>query len=131
MTNKFSENVAMGAFIAHADITTVRTSDIYLSAANANRILGVGFGGGAALASGKKVTVQLMQAQDAAGTAAKVLGTAVTGAALARGVTQEANVADLDVAGGFTFVGVRVSSDNGSTYAGGACVMLLSNRYSQ
>lgn len=127
--NKFSELANAVAGVGHADITTARTSTVFASVAKYRRLVGIG--ACATLAAGKKLTVQLMQATDAAGTGAKVLGTAKTGAALEQEVMQDANVSDMDIAGGFTFVAIKVQSDNGATHAGGGVVVMDMGRYSE
>lgn len=105
--------------------TTDITGTVYKSVARARRVGGRAYS--AALANTKTLTVQLMQATDAAGAGAKVLGTTKTytstGSTLGQ-VQTEVDVEQLDIANGFTFVGLRVGSDTNGTVGGGDVYLL-------
>lgn len=113
MTNaKLSEESLVNVAVANADISTARTSAAYLDVSGYRDVRGVA--AAFAISDTETVTCQLMQATDAGGTGAKVLGTAVVetsdgGDAILQAI-QEADVSSMDHANGFTFVGVRISS---------------------
>lgn len=130
MSNKFSEKAKIAGAITIADIVTPRSSTVFQSVAGYDRLTGVGVS--SALASGKKMTVQLRQATDANGTGAKNLGTAKVGDAQQREVMADARVEDMDHVNGFTFVGVQVSAtDNGTAVNGSGLVILDQGRFSE
>jgi hypothetical protein len=127
---KFTEMVDRKHGVVNADITTDRTGSVYYSAANFGKIIGILITG--SVADTKKAGVQLLQAKDASGTDAKNLGTAVE--VVASGaqeliVTQEAGAAAMDKANGFTYAGIKVSSDNATAVIGAAAVLLAEPRY--
>ena len=129
-SKKFTEMVDRKHGVVNADITTDRTESVYYPAANFRKIIGVLVTG--SVADTKKAGVQLLQAKDATGTDAKDLGTAVE--VVASGaqeliVTQEADAAAMDKANGFTYAGIKVSSDNGSAVIGAAALLLAEPRY--
>ena len=129
-TRKFTEIVDRKHGVVNADITTERTGSVYYSAASLRKIIGILVTG--SVADTKKATVQLLQAKDASGTDAKNLGTAVE--VVASGaqnlvITQEADAADMDKANGFTYAGIKVSSDNAAAVIGAAAILLSEPRY--
>ena len=129
-TKKFTEIVDRKHGVVNADITTDRTGSVYYPAANFRKIIGILITG--SVADTKKAGVQLLQAKDASGTDAKNLGTAVevtASGAQSLVVTQEADSSDMDSANGFTFAGIKVSSDNGSAVIGAAAILFSEPRY--
>jgi len=127
---KFTELVDRKHGVINADITTERTGATYYSMKNFRKAIGVLVTD--TVADTKKATVQLLQAKDAAGDGSKVLGTAVE--AVSSGgqvlvVTQEANAEDMDSAGGYTFVGIKVSSNDTSAVIGAAAILLAEPRF--
>jgi hypothetical protein len=124
---KISELVQIQPGVTPQDISAAKTSPYY-SMKGVGRVLAQATT--AALAAGKKLTVQLMQAKDNAGTGAKVLGAAVDlvmpggGAAFAQA---EATAASMDLANGYTHVAVQISSDNGAA-VNGAAILILGDR---
>jgi polyphosphate kinase 2 (PPK2 family) len=126
MTNmKLSELVQVKQAVVPQDIVGGKTS-AYYSMAGIGRVLAVLTTD--TIAQTKKATIQLMQAKDAAGTGAKVLGSAVEKVvADAAGenvfLTAEAKASDLDLANGYTHVAVQVSSDNAMAVNGAAVLI--------
>jgi len=110
-----------------SDMTSAATG-AYRSVAGYKHVLGVA--GSSAMASGKILTVTLMQATDASGTSAKSLATNTATAPASGGVAAlvAATVEEMDVANGFTFVAVRVSADE--AVAGNSQLILEGARYS-
>lgn len=112
------------------DITTQRIGP-YLDVSAAQRILAAINTG--IVAQTKTVTVQLMQAQDATGTGAKLLGTATVLTAPTGGATLPTNIdvkiGDLDHNNGFGFVAVQLLSNNSTAVYAGAMLVEGSNRY--
>jgi hypothetical protein len=122
--NKFSESTER-KLVFGADANTAALVTAYVPAKDFRRFYAAAQVG--TLGAGKICRVRLLQATDSGGTGAKVLGTAVSGIA----VDQEcdANVSDMDVAGGFTHVAAEVYTDKTST--GGAAVLIADKeRYS-
>ncbi|MGB9845889.1 MAG: hypothetical protein ACPLRH_00095 [Desulfotomaculales bacterium] len=122
---KLSELIKVQKAVAPADIITAKTS-VYYSMAGIGRVLAVLTT--ATIAQGKKATIQLMQAKDAAGTGAKALGAAVEkvvtdAAGEAVFLTAEAKASDLDLANGYSHVAVQVSSDNATAVYGAAVLI--------
>lgn len=130
MVSSISQRQLLYANIAPQDITTQRTG-AYVDASGAQRILGAL--NVATVAQTKTATIQLMQAQDASGTNAKTLGSAVTVTAPTGGAplapVAEAKAEDLDTANGFTFVAVQAVSNNASAVNGSAVLLLADRRY--
>ena len=123
---KIIEEMKLDVAIDAADVdTSDQTSAVFLDMANYDRVAVVAKS--VALTAGKKLTVQLKQATDAAGSAAKALGAAVVGTAvsgaLAPQVLAEVGADAMDAANGFTFVGVTIGTDEGSSKAG--CAVLV------
>lgn len=112
------------ADVGTADIDTATFHD-------ASKLSRVGAVFGAkAITAGKTLTGTLLQATDAAGTGAKVLGTAVAKLAAATGAIEglvEVRVEQMDHANGFTFVGGRLGSDE--AIAGYLHLLLEEGRY--
>lgn len=122
---KLSELVQAQRAITPQDIVAGKTS-AYYSMSGIGRVMAVLTT--ATIAAGKKATIQLMQAKDAAGTGAKVLGAAVEKVAGGTGeeifLQVEAKAPDLDIANGYSYVAVQVSSDN-ATAVNGAAVLIF------
>lgn len=121
---KISERVQIKQGVTPQDIVGGKTS-AYYSMAGVGRVLAQLTT--ATVAEGKKATIQLMQAKDAAGTGAKVLGAAVEKVAGVGGeaifIQAEANASDLDIANGYSYVAVQVSSDNAVAVNGAAILI--------
>lgn len=85
------------------------------------------------VAAASTVTLQLMQAQDDAGTGAKALGDPVTVAAGVGGealdLSVDAKVEDLDTNNGYTHVAVQADSDNATAVQASAVLILGNNRF--
>ncbi|WP_156896617.1 hypothetical protein [Desulfovirgula thermocuniculi] len=122
---KLSELVRVKQAIIPQDIVGGKIS-AYYSMSGIGRVLAVLTTG--VIAEAKKATIQLMQAKDANGTGAKPLGSAVEKVAGAGGeeifLTAEAKATDLDLANGYGYVAVQVSSDN-ATAVNGAAVLIF------
>lgn len=121
---KISERVQIKQGVTPQDIVGGETSGYY-SMAGVGRVLAQLTT--ATVAATKKATIQLMQAKDAAGTGAKALGAAVEKVAGPEGeaifIQVEAGTSDLDVANGYAYVAVQVSSDNASAVNGAAILI--------
>lgn len=123
---KLSELVQVKQAVVPQDIVGGKTS-AYYSMVGIGRVLAALTT--ATITQTKKATIQLMQAKDAAGTGAKVLGAAVEkvvtdAAGEAIFLTAEAKASDLDLVNGYTHVAVQVSSDN-ATAVNGAAVLIF------
>lgn len=122
---KLTELVQIKQGVMPQDIVGGKTSS-YHSMAGIGRVLAVLTT--ATIAETKKATIQLMQAKDASGTGAKVLGVAVEKIAGTDGeaifLTAEAKASDLDLVNGYTHIAVQVSSDN-ATAVNGAAVLVF------
>ena len=131
MSEKLSETLSVQYGVQSADIVTPATGP-YVDASGAGRILGSGQTE-TAVAQTKKLTVELLQATDAAGAGAKALGSAVEVVAPAGGsklkALVEAHQSDMDHAGGFKFVAVKISSDNATAILAGSQLILGDLRY--
>lgn len=130
MVAKISETQRIRTSVVPQDITTLRTG-AFIDVSGAQRMAAAV--AVATVAATKTVTVQLMQAQDAAGTGAKVMGapavlTAPTGGAPIDAVV-DAQITDLDSANGFSFLAVQLSSNNATAVYGSGLMMLSGNRY--
>ena len=104
-----------------ADISTPVDSTVFHSVAGFKEVMAVG----EAAADTHTLTLTLLQATDAAGTGAKVLGTAVTKTTTSDVTAQclaSALVEEMDIANDFTFVGVRLGS--GEAVSGWALIAL-------
>ncbi len=127
MVSKLSQRLRVKTALTPQDISAAKTSP-FVSIAGAGQLL-VAVTTGAVTAT-KKVTLQLLQAQDAAGTGAKPLGAAVEKVATSNGpleLTTEAATERLD--DGFGFVAVQLSSDNGAAVIGAAFLIQGNNRF--
>lgn len=131
--NKFTERAATSAAIPLADIGTAPVTGVYVPVANYRRFYAAIMS--ATVAQTKSVTLQFMQAQDASGTGAKVLGTAKTVTAPSGGakllVESENYVENLDTNNGFNHIAVRASSDAGAALNGAAILIRDIGRFSQ
>lgn len=127
MVSKLSQRLRVRAALSPADISTAKTSP-FISIAGAGQLM-VAVTTGAVTAT-KKITLQILQAVDAAGTGAKALGPAVDKVAASTApqeLTSEAYTERLD--DGFSFVAVQLSSDNGSAVTGAAVLIQGDNRF--
>lgn len=109
-----TEELSIDRLIEPQDVGTADiTGAVYQSVQDSDRFRILASAG--AVTAAKKLTVQAMQAQDAAGTGAKVLGAAVesvgAGGNAPAAVDMEFKSSDLDVAGGFLFVSVTLGID--------------------
>jgi hypothetical protein len=133
---KFAEghNVTVGITPA-ADIDTAAVdsaSGLFVPMNDYRNIAAVGVAEGPG--TGKTLTVTLLQATDATGAGKKVLGTAVTVTAAgseALTAIAEAAAADMDIANGFIYVGMRVKTNKGSAVDGGGVLIRRNGRYSE
>lgn len=115
---KLSERAVETVAIFPQDINGGAVTSSYFSAAKSRIFKALGFA--KAVAATKKITLELLQATDSSGTGAKALGAAIavtntTGSAKDLTAVAEARVEEMDVAGGFSHVAVRISTDNGAT----------------
>lgn len=128
MSRSLSQGLRVRASVAPQDITALRTGT-FVDVSGAERILAAITTG--TIAATKKVTVQFRQAQDAAGTGAKNLGSPVEKVAPAGGasldLTVDAKAEQLDV--NFSHVSVTLISDNATAVYGSAMLVLGSNRF--
>ncbi|ULQ45865.1 hypothetical protein JN531_012215 [Flagellatimonas centrodinii] len=120
MSHKISEALSFALGGVSADISTPYTTPAYVDMSGARRVLAHCVTG--TIAQTETLTVQLVQATDAGGTASKALGdpvvvTAPTGGAALSGVA-EAMAEDMDLANGFTHVGATVTASDGTVVAG-------------
>lgn len=130
MSMKLSQSLRTRAALAPQDITTARTGP-FADVAGGQRMLAVVVTG--PVAATKKVTAKFLQAQDAAGTGAKDLGSALDTVAPAGGAALspmiEAKIEDLDTNNGYGFVALNLVSDNASAVLAGASLILGNNRF--
>ena len=131
MNAKLSERVRSEIGVGPADISSAKTGT-YFPVANYRRIQAVAVT--AALGANKKATLQLMQAQDASGTGAKVLGAAVETTTVAGGAVRGGApppAAELDTNTGNTHGPGRLTSHHGSAVQGAAVLQLGDGRFSE
>jgi hypothetical protein len=125
---KISETIRVDQIISPVDIDTDRTG-LWLPVTHYRRALAVVTTD--TVAQTKNVTIQLMQATDAAGTNAKALSDVVTKVAPTGGakltLQVEAKSDELDE--GFTHVSAKVTSDNGAVVNGAAVLIRGEGRY--
>lgn len=127
MVSKLSQRLRVKALLPPQDISTAKTSPFVSIVGAGQMMVAVTTG---AVTAGKKVSVQLLQAVDAAGTGAKALGSVTEKLAASTApqeLTAEAYTERLD--DGFGFVAVMLSSDNGSTVTGAAVLIQGNNRF--
>ena len=102
--------------VSAQDVGTADVTGDYYSMKDFNRVLAVAVS--AAVTENDTLTVKLVQATDDSGTGSKDLTDVVTVTATgaeALTATAEAQVSDLDIAGGFTHVAVVVGASAGGT----------------
>ena len=102
--------------VSAQDVGTADVTGDYYSMKDFNRVLAVAVS--AAVTEGDTLTVKLVQATDDSGTGSKDLTDVVTvtaAGAEALTATAEAQVSDLDIAGGFTHVAVVVGGSDAGT----------------
>ena len=123
MNRLISEAVRIDSAFAPADVATADKTGVYVFMGNYRRVLA--FVTTAAVTSGKNVTIQLLQAKDAAGTGAKALSAIVTNASTGGAVTAsvEATASDLDVTNGYQYVTAQVTSDDTVAVSGTAILI--------
>ena len=122
MTKKLTEALAFDCILPPQDVGTADVTGTFTDVSQCGRFTVLAKAG--AVTAAKVLTVQLRQAKDAAGTAAKDLGVAVT--AIGAGgnppadIEIEKHTADLDGANGFTHVtavlGIDENAKLGAAY---------------
>jgi len=128
MPMKITERVQIKEAVTPQDIATADVTSAYYDMKGKGRVVAVLTT--STIAEGKKATVQLMQAKDDQGTDAKALGTAVEVVAGTGGgkllVTAEATAAEMDHANSYSYVGVKVGTDDpNATPPEGAAILIL------
>lgn len=124
---KISESVQVDLAAQAADIDTADVDGaVFYDMQGYDRVMGLAKVTDD-LTAGKVVSVQLLQATDASGTSKKVLGTAVTTAAASGALQptarQDAGADSMDSDNGFTFVGIRIGTDEGSAIDGAGVIV--------
>jgi hypothetical protein len=122
MTRKLTEELAFDCVLPPQDVGTADVTGSWTDVSNCGRFAVLAKAG--AVTAAKILTVQLRQAKDAAGTAAKDLGAPVTSVGAGGNpppdVEIEKLVSELDGAGGFTHVtavlGIDEAAKLGSAY---------------
>ena len=113
MTKKLTEALAFDCIVAPQDVGTADVTGAWNDVSQCGRFTVLAKAG--AVTAAKILTVQLRQAKDAAGTAAKDLGAPVTSVGAGGNpppdVEIEKLVSELDGAGGFTHVTAVVGID--------------------
>lgn len=117
MEGKLSELTKIFHLVAPQDVGTADIdSTVFVPAKDYRKFRAVA--AGAQLTVGQTLTIALLQAQSASGTGKKLLGATVTHTAAGTETHPkaevEANQEDLDSAGGFAYVGIRVGSGTNS-----------------
>ncbi len=122
MPRKLTEALQFDCVVAPQDVGTADVTGTFVDVSNANRFVVLAKAG--PVTAGKTLTVQLRQAKDAAGTAAKDLGAPVT--AVGAGGNAPADIeiekysGDLDAVNGFAFVtavlGIDENAKLGAAY---------------
>ncbi|MCL6453556.1 MAG: hypothetical protein K6T78_08005 [Alicyclobacillus sp.] len=120
---KISEAVRIDTAFAPVDVATNDQTGAWVEMADYRRVLA--YATTAAVANGKHVTLQLLQARDANGTGSKALSDVVTVTSTGGAVTAsvEAQASDLDLANGYGFVTAQVTCDDGSAVVGTAILI--------
>lgn len=130
MNSKLTERLDLQSIIASQDVGTANVTGTFVDVSKAERFVVLAKAG--AVTAGKILTVQLRQAQDAAGTGAKDLGAAVTavgvGGAAPPDVEVEKQLDELDGANGFTHVTAVLGIDEAAKL-GAAWIVLGDRRY--
>ena len=122
MTMKLTEALAFDCLVAPQDVGTADITGTFVDVSDCKRFVVLAKAG--AVTAAKILTVQLRQAKDAAGTAAKNLGAAVTsvgaGGNPPADVEIEKDAGDLDATNGFTHVtavlGIDENAKLGAAY---------------
>jgi hypothetical protein len=122
MTKKLTEALAFDCIVPPQDVGTADVTGAFVDVTDAGRFVVLAKAG--AVTAGKILSVQLRQAKDAAGTAAKDLGAPVTsvgvGGAAPPDIEIEKTPFDLDGANGFTHVtavlGIDENAKLGAAY---------------
>jgi hypothetical protein len=122
MPKKLTEALAFDSIVAPQDVGTADVTGAWNDVSDAKRFVVLAKAG--AVTAGKTLTVQLRQAQDAAGAGAKDLGLPATsvgvGGAAPPDVEIEHYAADLDSKNGFTYVtavlGIDENAKLGAAY---------------
>lgn len=130
MPRKLTEALAFDCIVPPQDVGTADVTGAFVDVTDAGRFAVLAKAG--AVTAAKILTVQLMQAQDAAGTGAKVLGAAVTaagaGGAAPADIEIEKKVEELDGANGFTHVTAVLGIDENAKL-GAAWIALGDRRF--
>ena len=130
MPRKLTEALAFDCIVPPQDVGTADVTGAFVDVTDAGRFAVLAKAG--AVTAGKILTVQLRQAQDAAGTAAKDLGAPVTsvgvGGAAPPDVEIEKIAGDLDALNGFTHVTAVLGIDEAAKL-GAAYVVRGDRRY--
>ncbi len=130
MTKKLTEALGFDCIVEPQDVGTADVTGTWVDARHAGRLVVLAKAG--AVTAAKVLTVQLRQAQDAAGTGAKDLGAAVTsvgvGGAAPPDVEIEKVPSDLDGTNGFTHVTAVLGIDEAAKL-GAAYVVRGDRRY--
>lgn len=123
MNQKISEMLQVEEGVLNADIATDRTSAWY-DASQFRRFAAKIFA--KAVATGQVVTVQLLQAQDDAGTGSKALSSVTTVTATAsptEDLSGWAEAQDTDFDDGFSYIAVKLTSDDTTVLANANLIM--------
>lgn len=128
--SKLSERIEVSVAIDAADIAASDLTSGYVEAKYFNRALAVLKTG--VLADTKKATIEFVQAKNASGLDAKILGAqtvfvAGSGGAAAT-IEAEVDLDKIDGDGGFTHIAVKVGSD-GTSITGAVALVLGDYRY--
>lgn len=127
---KLLEDLAIDCIIAPQDVGTADVTGSYVDVSKSERFAVLAKAG--AVTAAKILTVQLLQAKDAAGTAAKNLGAAVTAAGAGGAAPADVEIeklgSDLDSANGFTHVTAVLGIDENAKL-GAAYVIRGERRY--
>ena len=122
MTRKLTEALAFDCLVPPQDVGTADVTGTFVDVSGCQRFAVLAKAG--AVTAAKVLTVQLRQAKDASGTAAKDLGTAVTAAGAGGNAPADVEIekksAELDGANGFTHVtavlGIDENAKLGAAY---------------
>lgn len=122
MTRKLTEELAFDCILPPQDVGTADVTGTFVDVSNCDRFAVLAKAG--AVTAAKILTVQLRQAKDAAGTAAKDLGLPVTSVGAGGNAPADVEIeklcSDLDGANGFTHVtavlGIDENAKLGAAY---------------
>ena len=130
MPRKLTEELAIDCIVPPQDVGTADVTGSWIDVSKCGRFVVLAKAG--AVTAAKVLTVQLRQAKDASGTAAKDLGTAVTAAGAGGNAPADVEIekrsAELDGANGFTHVTAVLGIDENAKL-GAAYVLRGERRY--